>query len=105
MSERVPHQFDPVTLRCLFCGAQATSGSIICSPHPDYLNEDGNDIRRERAAGVIVPERQRCICPEATCLDHCRACNHSGRDLEETCIADPDWEPDDENLAIREARQ
>jgi hypothetical protein len=57
-----------------------------------------------RATGAIVPERQRCICPDGLCLDHCRACNHSGRDLEETCIADPEWEPDDEYLRIREAR-
>lgn len=55
------------------------------------------------ATGAIVPERLRCIC-DGVCLDHCRACNHSGRDLEEACIADPDWEPDDEYLAIREAR-
>lgn len=57
-----------------------------------------------RATGAIVPERQRCICPSGLCLDHCRACNWSGRDLEEVCIADPDWEPDDEYLAIRESR-
>lgn len=56
------------------------------------------------ATGAIVPERQRCICHEMICLDHCRACNHSGRDLEEVCIADPEWEPDDEYLAIREGR-
>ena len=57
-----------------------------------------------RATGAIVTERQRCICNDGLCLDHCRACNHSGRDLEECCIADPEWEPDDEYLAIREAR-
>lgn len=57
-----------------------------------------------RATGAIVPERQRCICPDGICLDHCRACNHSGRDLEEMCIADPDWEPDDDDLARREGR-
>lgn len=56
-----------------------------------------------RATGAIVPERQRCICLDI-CLDHCRACNHSGRDLEEPCIADPDWEPDDADLARREGR-
>lgn len=54
--------------------------------------------------GAIVPERQRCTCPMFLCRPECRACNHSGRDLEETCIADPDWEPDDEYLAIRENR-
>lgn len=52
------------------------------------------------ATGAIVPERQRCICADM-CLNHCRACNHSGRDLEEPCIADPDWEPDDDDLARR----
>lgn len=57
-----------------------------------------------RATGAIVPERQRCICPDGICLDHCRACNHSGRDLEEMCIADPEWEPDDDDLARREGR-
>lgn len=55
-----------------------------------------------RATGAIVPERQRCICGDL-CLDHCRACNYSGRDLEECCIADPDWQPDDDDLACREA--
>lgn len=47
MSQRArpPHAFDPVTLRCLFCGAQATRGSIVCSPHPDYL-DDESDVRR-----------------------------------------------------------
>ena len=54
------------------------------------------------ATGAVVPERDRCICRDV-CVDHCRACNHSGRDLEESCIADPDWEPDDDYLAIREA--
>lgn len=54
--------------------------------------------------GAIVPERQRCTCPMFLCRPECRACNHSGRDLEEMCIADPDWEPDDEYLAIREDR-
>ena len=49
-----------------------------------------------RAMGAIVTERQRCICHDA-CLDHCRACNWSGRDLEEMCIADPDWKSDDED--------
>lgn len=58
-----------------------------------------------RATGAIVPERDRCFCEPDLCFDYCRACNYSGRDLEETCIADPDWEPDDEYLAIREARQ
>lgn len=58
----------------------------------------------ERATGAIVPERQRCICNDWLCRDNCRACNHSGRDLEEPCIADPDWTPDDEYLAIREGR-
>ncbi len=43
---RPPHDFDATTLRCKFCGAQATSGLIVCSPHPDYLDEDGNDVRR-----------------------------------------------------------
>lgn len=57
-----------------------------------------------RATGAIVPERQRCICNDGLCLDYCRACNYSGRDLEECCIADPAWEPDVEYLAIREAR-
>ena len=57
-----------------------------------------------RATGVIVPERQRCICDDGLCLDCCRACNHSGRDLEEPCIADPDWTPDDDDLARREGR-
>lgn len=56
-----------------------------------------------RATGVIVPERKRCICPDGLCLDHCRACNYSGRDLEEPCIADPEWEPDDDDLARRDA--
>jgi hypothetical protein len=55
---------------------------------------------QQRATGAIVPERQRCIC-DGICLDHCRACNHSGRDLEECCIADPDWEADDDDLARR----
>lgn len=56
------------------------------------------------ATGAIVPERQRCICNDDLCLDHCRACNFSSRDLEEPCIADPDWTPDDDDLARREAR-
>ena len=50
--------------------------------------------------GAIVPERQRCICDDM-CLDYCRACNQSARDLEEPCIADPDWVPDDDDLARR----
>lgn len=52
------------------------------------------------ATGAIVSERDRCICPEI-CLDHCRACNYSARDLEEGCIADADWEPNDDDLARR----
>lgn len=55
-----------------------------------------------RATGAIVPERQRCRCLPDLCMDQCRACNYSGRDLEEMCIADPDWEPDDDDLARRE---
>lgn len=77
---------------------------------PNAAQDRADAIKARRAAegtlhatGAIVPERQRCICPDI-CLDHCRACNHAMRDLEETCIADPDWEPDDEYLAIREAR-
>lgn len=58
-------------------------------------------MSRHPATGAIVPERQRCICPDI-CVDHCRACNYSGRDLEEPCIADPDWTPDDDDLARRE---
>lgn len=50
-----------------------------------------------RSTGAIVPERQRCICPDDLCLDHCRACNYAGRDLEEPCIADPDWQSDDDS--------
>ena len=57
-----------------------------------------------RATGAIVSEWQRCICNDGLCLDHCRACNHSGRDLEEPCIADPDWQPDEDDLARREGR-
>lgn len=54
-----------------------------------------SDSEPVRATGAIVTERQRCICA-VICLDHCRACNHSGRDLEEGCIrlaADDDSEP------------
>lgn len=54
----------------------------------------------DRATGAIVSERQRCICDDM-CLDHCRACNWSARDLEEPCIADPCWEPDDDDLERR----
>lgn len=57
----------------------------------------------ERATGAIVSEYDRCICDDL-CNNNCRACNYSGRDLEEGCIKDPDWEPDDEYLAIRMAR-
>ena len=54
------------------------------------------------STGAIVPERDRCICHGmGLCIDHCRACNHSGRDLEECCIADPDWLPDEDDLARR----
>ena len=63
---------------------------------------DAGQIGPRQATGAVVPEYDRCICGDI-CEDHCRACNHSGRDLEEPCIKDPDWEPDDEYLALREA--
>ncbi|MEQ7008428.1 hypothetical protein ABN028_19840 [Actinopolymorpha sp. B17G11] len=59
-------------------------------------------MNHDRATGVVVPERQRCICDGNVCADHCRACNHSGRDLEEPCIADPDWQPDNDDQPLRE---
>lgn len=68
------------------------------------MSETPTAEKDARSTGAFVPERQRCICgDDVGCVDHCRACNYSGRDLEELCIADPDWEPDDDDLERRMA--
>ena len=55
---------------------------------PTSFNDHGK-AGGGHATGAIVTERQRCVCREV-CLEHCRACNHPGRNPEDMCIVGPE---------------
>lgn len=46
-SGRREHDFDPETWKCRRCTVRATSGIVICLPHPDIdANDGGSDAAK-----------------------------------------------------------